>query len=109
MEIPGLPNNTTGNLKQKKIIKRLSIALSKDCSIMVDEFLILCTNEPLLQPEGQVVSVNLSRNVRKPAFCICENKDADQLRGHREADQRLCFRNIDSTIPLLPKYEISSL
>ena len=30
--------------------------------------------------------------MRKPAFCICENKDADQLRGNREADQRLCFR-----------------
>ena len=26
-----------------------------------------------------------------------------------EADQRLCFRYIDSTIPLLPKYDISSL
>ena len=24
--------------------------------------------------------------MRKPAFCICENKDADQLRGNREAD-----------------------
>ena len=47
--------------------------------------------------------------VRKPDFCICENKDADQLRGNREADQRLCFRYIDSTIPLLPIYEISSL
>ena len=30
--------------------------------------------------------------MRKPAFCICENKEADQLRGSREADQRLCFR-----------------
>ena len=47
--------------------------------------------------------------MRKPAFCICENKDADQLRGNREADQRLCFRYTDSTIPLLPIYEISSL
>ena len=47
--------------------------------------------------------------MRKPAFCICENKDADQLRGKREADQRLCFRYTDSTIPLLPKSEISSL
>ena len=47
--------------------------------------------------------------MRKPAFCICENKDADQLRGNREADQRLCFRYRDSTIPLLPKSEISSL
>ena len=51
----------------------------------------------------------MSRDVRKPDFCICENKDADQLRGHREADQRLCFRYLDSTIPLLPKSEISSL
>ena len=44
----------------------------------------------------------------KMVFCICENKDADQLRGNREADQRLCFRITDSTIPLPPKYEISS-
>ena len=47
--------------------------------------------------------------MRKPAFCICENKDADQLRGNREADQRLCFRYTDSTITILPKSEISSL
>ena len=47
--------------------------------------------------------------MRKPAFCICENKDADQFRGNREANQRLCFRDTDSTIPLLPKYKISSL
>ena len=46
---------------------------------------------------------------RKPAFCICENKDADQLRRNCAADQRLCFRYTDSTIPLLPKSEISSL
>ena len=51
----------------------------------------------------------MSRVVRKPVFCICENKDADQLRGNREADQRLCFRYTDSTIPLLPKSEISNL
>ena len=41
--------------------------------------------------------------------CICENKDADQLCGKRAADQRLCFSYYDSTIPLLPKSEISSL
>ena len=51
----------------------------------------------------------MSRLMRKPMFCICENKDADQLRGNREADQRLCFHFLDSTIPLLPKYKISSL
>ena len=49
-----------------------------------------------------------SRVMRKPTFCICENKDADQLRGNREADQRLCFRYTDNTIPLLFKSEISS-
>ena len=43
--------------------------------------------------------------MRKLAFCICENKDADQLRGNREADQRLCFQNTDSATPLLRKYE----
>ena len=37
--------------------------------------------------------------MRKPAFCICKNKDADQLRGNREADQHFC---------LLPKYKISN-
>ena len=45
----------------------------------------------------------------KLVFCISKNKDADQLRSNREDDQRLCFRYIDSKIPLLPKYEISSL
>ena len=44
----------------------------------------------------------------KPAICIGENKDADQLHGNREADQRLCFRYSDSTISLLLKSEISS-
>ena len=51
----------------------------------------------------------MSCDVRKPDFCICKNKDADQLRGNREADQRLCFRYTDSSIPLLLKYEISIL
>ena len=54
-------------------------------------------------------NTHLSRVVRKPDFGICENKDADQLRGNREADQRLCFRYSDSTIPLLPTSEISSI
>ena len=51
----------------------------------------------------------MSRVMRKPDFFMCENKDADQLHGNREADQRLCFRYMDSTIPLLPIYKISSL
>ena len=39
--------------------------------------------------------------MRKPALCICENKDADQLCGNRTADQRFCFNYTDSTISLL--------
>ena len=50
---------------------------------------------------------DLSRLMGKPTICIGENKDADQLRGNREADQRLCFRYSDSTIPLLLKSKIS--
>ena len=47
--------------------------------------------------------------MRKPPFSRCENKGADQLRGDRATDQRLCLRYIDITITLLPKSEISSL
>ena len=47
--------------------------------------------------------------MRKPTICMGENKDADQLRGNREADQRLCFRYSDSTFPplLIPKFSRS--
>ena len=47
--------------------------------------------------------------MRKPTICIGENKGADQLRGNREADQRLCFRYSDSTFPplLIPKFSSS--
>ena len=67
-----------------------------------------------LQSEPYVLFVHseffkMSRVMRKPTFCTCENKDADQLRDNREADQRLCFRYLDSTIPLLSKSEILSL
>ena len=42
----------------------------------------------------------MSLVIRKPVFCICENKDADR---------RLCFRYTNRTIPLLPESEISRL
>ena len=54
---------------------------------------------------------HMSLVMRKPAFCICENKDADQLRGNREADQRLCFfaRYIEQSLFYLnPKFQASS-
>ena len=42
--------------------------------------------------------INLSLVMRKPDFCICENKGADQFCGNRTTDQRLCFRYTDSKI-----------
>ena len=47
----------------------------------------------------------------KPTICLGENKGTDhtdQLRSNCEADQRLCFRYSDSTVPRLLKSEISS-
>ena len=39
---------------------------------------------------------NMSRIMTKPAFCICKNKGADQLRGiNHAADQGLWFHYID--------------
>ena len=67
---------------------------------------IVCIVLPILL---QCLLYHMSFDVRKPVLCICENKDTDQLRGNREADQRLCFRCTDSTIPLLPTSKISSL
>ena len=66
--------------------------------------------------ESMMHIISMSCLMRKPTICICEicnlhlceNKDADQLRGNREADQRLCFRYTDSTKPLLLKSKISS-
>ena len=46
--------------------------------------------------------------MRKPAFCICENKGVDQLCSNCTADQGLCFHYTDSTIPLLPIFLVSS-
>ena len=45
----------------------------------------------------------------KPTICIGKSKGADQLRSNCEADQCLCFRYTDSTIPLLSISKISSL
>ena len=46
--------------------------------------------------------------LRRPHFCLCENKGADQLCSYCTADQRLCFCHSDSTTSLLPNSKISS-
>ena len=43
----------------------------------------------------------------EPTICICETKGADQLRGNREADQRLIFRYSNSTIP--PNFKLLAI
>ena len=52
----------------------------------------------------------MSRVMKNPTICIWENKDADQLRGNCEADQRLCFSYTDITILyfLYPKFPAAS-
>ena len=51
--------------------------------------------------------------MRKPALCICENKDnsdsdRDQLCSNCAADQCLCFPYIDTTMHLLSKSKIQA-
>ena len=69
----------------------------------------MASNLPTLGLWAAIIAyLHMSRIMRKPTICIGKNKDADQLRGNREADQRLCFRYSESTIPVLLKSEISS-
>ena len=44
--------------------------------------------------------------MRKPAFCICQNKGTDQLCGNNAADQHICFCYKDCKI--LQKFRDSS-
>ena len=69
-------------------------------------FVLVCKEKRIFWPSELFLTIG--RIVRKPDFCLCENKAADQLRGNREADQRLCFRYTDSIFPLLLISEISS-
>ena len=71
---------------------------------------LICAFVLHMQKEGFLMPRLISYEPphEKTNIYICENKDADQLRGDREDDQRLCFHYIDTTIPLLSKSEISS-
>ena len=43
--------------------------------------------------------------MRKPTFCLCKNKGANHFCRNCEAYHRLCFRYMDSTIPLLSNFK----
>ena len=50
----------------------------------------------------------MSLVVRKPAFAYAKTKTQISFAVTCEADQRLCFRYTDGTIPLNPKFQASS-
>ena len=52
---------------------------------------VLCGSQNIVINGKVSTCMKLISIMRKSAFCICENKGADQLRGNRAADQRLCF------------------
>ena len=77
---------------------------------MFDRNLLAQATKTSLQQEiSDSETEDMSGVMRKPDFCICKNKGADQVRDYHAADQRFCFHYIDSAIPLLPKSEISNL
>ena len=57
-----------------------------------------------------MIYFHMSLVIRKPAFCICENKDADQFRGDREADHAFVFatRIVQLLYFLNTKFQASS-
>ena len=59
---------------------------------------------------AHMLPIIIERAMRKRDYCLSENKGADQLCSDCTADQRLCFRYTDSTIPslLVPKLRESS-
>ena len=65
----------------------------------------------LFEVKIMIYSQQMSHLVRKPTICICENKDADQLRGNREADHAFAFatRIVHFLFFLNPKFQVSSL
>ena len=93
----------------KQLILSTERSLTYQIVVVVVVLLFNVSNPGLAVSCGDRIWVQyLSRVTRKPDFCLCENKGADQLRSNCEADQRLCFRYTDSTLSLLIKSEISS-
>ena len=62
----------------------------------------VCATRLMIRPNTLLEDEDeMSRVMRNPYYCMSENKGADQLCGNRTADQRLCFRTMYSTTPLL--------
>ena len=72
---------------------------------MSDQLLCFPYKDTSLNLHGQLVYILLlfviESHHEKTIFCECVKKGPDRLHGNRAADQRICFRYINSTIPLL--------
>ena len=56
---------------------------SEEAKIWKTQNLVLIEHDETVHTQmSPVLKKNLSRVMRKPTICICENKDADQLRGN---------------------------
>ena len=84
---------------------------------------LLSSGQKSLQPQRLLFMVNRSRwwtlivatlliiseqRHKKSRLCLFKNKGTNQMCSKCTADQHLCFRYSDSTIPLRPKSKISS-
>ena len=78
------------------------------CTV-ISTFVLYCLDRKIYEPRHEKANILHMRKQRRRSASRLQNKDADQLRGNREADLRLCFRYIESTIPLLSKSKILSL
>ena len=67
------------------------------CSSAISPF-SLVNNCLYCDDNFQMKDDDMSRVMGKSAFCICENKDADQLRGHREADLAVTAKLISAFV-----------
>ena len=56
---------------------------------------------------GNIIGLYHLSHVIENGFCLCEIKDVDQPCSNCTANQHLCFRSIDSTVPLVFKSDIS--
>ena len=65
----------------------------------------VCIMPGIIPRKSCVIKDQLSHVMRKPDFCICENKGADQLRSNLKLISAFVF----ATISLFPKSEIFSL
>ena len=93
IECPNIFRLITLNLFQNVLRRNLDLLFEK----FREKRSVLLPHNPGYEVSGLEVNVSglivyhLRLVMRKPTFCICENKDADQLRGNREADQHSTF------------------